>query len=100
MSHREGFNVSRRGTETQRELKQYEITPRPAFAVLALSAVPIVTLIHRKERGGRQEPPSTLDMDMPNYHDAAKIARLIQCHNLCGSFSLRAKKATFIMPLA
>jgi hypothetical protein len=36
--------------EPRRELKNYEMTPRPVFALLALLAVQIITLIHRKGR--------------------------------------------------
>ncbi len=65
---------------------------RQVFALLALLAVQRITLIRRKGRRGRQETPSILDMSLSDRHDAANIARLIQCQNLCGSFSLRAKK--------
>ncbi len=86
--------TSRRAEELQRELKNYEITPRPVFALLALLAVQIGTLIHREVRGGRQETPSILDMDLPNCRDAANIAWMIICHNLCGSFLCALKQQT------
>ncbi len=47
---------------------------RQVFALLALLAVQIITLIRRKGRRGRQETPSILDMGLPNCRDAANIA--------------------------
>ena len=46
---------------------------RRTFALLAISALQIGTLIHRKDRGGRQETPSILDMDLPNCRDLANM---------------------------
>ena len=45
--------ISRRATE---RINKYEITQRPVFAFLALSAVQIGTLIHRID-GGVSRPP-------------------------------------------